>query len=65
MTKQIVTFNVRMTYEVDCKSPITAQKKAVEALQQNIPFVGDEDEGVTCTSVLVEQCLHILKEEPL
>jgi hypothetical protein len=54
-----------MTYEVDCKSPITAQKKAVEALQQNIPFVGDEDEGVTCTSVLVEQCLHILKEEPL
>ena len=63
--KQIVVFNVRMTYEVDCKSPVTAQKKAVESLQQNIPFVGDEDEGVTCTSVLVEQCLHILKEEPL
>jgi hypothetical protein len=65
MTKQIVVFNVRITYEVDCKKPVTAQKKAVEALQESIPFVGDEDEGVTCTSVLVEQCLHILEEGPL
>lgn len=57
MTKKVVVFQARITYEVDAKSPLTAGKKAYEELTEMLPCTGDEsDDGkVTCVDLQLDQ----------
>lgn len=67
MTKQTLTFNVRLTYDVYCKSPAIALKKAVEHLNENLPYINDKDDreenGLICTGLVIEQCHQVWSEE--